>query len=218
MVYPCPVTIPSAQHTAESFRGLQPQEWHEVLAPPPEIAAQVEALIPSPSAEEHRLVLDELEALARDIVARPDIWEPLVVADPARRRYRLAFEDDRVDVWVLSWMPGQGTGFHDHDLSGVGLAIARGMCVEKQMLIPKGATRLELVPGDTRQGGAGYIHSVAWGDGLPAVSIHCYSPPLIRVGQYKVDEHGILSRNVEHGRQELMDFTIAAIDPSRTDG
>lgn len=208
----------TALDTDERFKGLKPQEWHEVLAPPPEIAAEVAKLIPDPSAEVGRLTLDELEALARELVARPDLWEPLVVADHERRRYRLAFEDDRVDIWVLSWMPGQGTGFHDHDTSGVGLAIAAGMCVEKQMLIPSGATRLELVPGDARQGGAGYIHSVAWGDGLPAVSIHCYSPPLVRVGQYKVDDQGVLSRHVEHGRQELMDFTIAAIDPSRADG
>ncbi len=208
----------TAQHTDERFKGLQPQEWHEVLAPPPEIAAGVADLLPSPSAEPERLVLDELEALARDLVARPDLWEPLVVADADRRRYRLAYEDERVDVWVLSWMPDQGTGFHDHDMSGVGLAIARGMVVERQMLLPTGATRLELSPGDSRQGGAGYIHSVGHGEGEPAVSIHCYSPPLVRVGQYKVDDQGVLSRHVEHGRQELMDFTIAAIDPSRADG
>ena len=31
-----------------------------------------------------------------------------------------------MDAWILSWMPGQGTGFHDHYISGVGLCVASG--------------------------------------------------------------------------------------------
>ncbi len=200
----------------ETFRGLKPQEWHEVLAAPAEIAAAIGTLLPDSDGEP--FTLDQLEAIAQSVADRADIWEPLVVVDHERRRYRLAFEDDRTDIWVLSWMPGQGTGFHDHDVSGVGLAMAQGMVIERQMQLPKGATRLELSPGDTRRGGPGYIHSVAWGQGSPAVSIHCYSPPLLRVGQYRVDENGVMTRHIEHGRQELMDYTIAGADPSRADG
>jgi hypothetical protein len=47
------------------------------------------------------------------------------------------------------------------------------------------------------------------------VTIHAYSPPLERVGQYRVDDEGILRRSIEHGRQELLDNSIAAIDPER---
>lgn len=206
----------STSGTRTSFHGLKPQEWNEVLAPPADIAALVAALLPETAGEP--LTLDQLERVAQRVADHPEIWGPLVVVDHERRRYRLAFEDDRIDIWVLSWMPGQGTGFHDHDTSGVGLAMAQGMVVERQMLLPEGATRLELRPGDVRQGGAGYIHSVAWGEGEPAVSIHCYSPPLVRVGQYRVDDQGVMSRHIEHGRQELMDYTIASVDPSRADG
>lgn len=193
---------------------LRPQEWWEVLTPPAELAQQTSALVPG----EGMLSLDELETLVAEIVARPDLWQPLTVQDTERRRYRLLYEDDRVDIWVLSWMSGQGTGFHDHDLSGVGLAVAQGTVIERQMLLPTGATRLTLQAGDTRRGGPGYIHSVAWGEGEPAVTIHAYSPPLLRVGQYRVDEAGILERRPEHGRQELMDHSIAELDPSRSDG
>lgn len=205
-----------ASGIATGFRGLKPQEWDEVLAPPADVAAAVGALLPDTGGAP--FTLDQLEAVSQGLANRSDIWEPLVVVDRDRRRYRLAFEDDRIDIWVLSWMPGQGTGFHDHDASGVGVAMAQGMVVERQMLLPEGATRRELRPGDTRRGGAGYIHSVGWGDGTPAVSIHSYSPPLARVGQYRVDEQGVLSRHIEHGRQELMDYTIAGVDPSRADG
>lgn len=191
--------------------GLTPQQWSEVAAPPADLAERCGRLIPV----EGELRVEQLEQLVNDIVADQSLWEPLVVVDPHRRRYRLLYEDDRVDVWVLSWMSGQGTGFHDHDLSGVGLACARGEVLEKQMLLPNGASEVRMVPGVSRQGPPGYIHSVAHRDGSPAVTIHAYSPSLVRVGQYRVDDAGVLRRSIEHGRQELLDNTIAAVDPER---
>lgn len=190
--------------------ALTPQQYHEVVAPPRELAARCAALLP---AGRDVLDLDQLEQLVRTIADDPTLWEPLVVVDPDRRRYRLLHEDARIDVWVLSWMPGQGTGFHDHDISGVGLACARGSVVEKQLRLPSGVSTVEMTPGVSRQGGPGYIHSVAHAGGEPAITIHAYSPPLERVGQYRVDEAGVLTRAIEHGRQELLDHTIAAIDP-----
>jgi hypothetical protein len=193
------------------MQQLTPQQWHEVTAPPHELAEGCAQLMPHSGV----LDVDELEALALGIAERPALWEPLTVVDPHRRRYRLLYEDDRIDVWVLSWMGGQGTGFHDHDLSGVGLACAQGEVVERQMLLPTGATNVHMRAGDGRQGPPGYIHSVAHVEGHPAVTIHAYSPPLERVGQYRVDDDGVLRRSIEHGRQELLDNTIAAIDPER---
>src|SRR6476646_2168920 len=184
-------------------------DWDEVLTPPRELAAATRELIPAASC----LSAVELEQIAIAIRDRPELWEPLLVIDAHRRRYRLLFEDERTDIWVLCWMPGQSTGFHDHDMSDVGIAIAQGMIVERQLQLPAGATSLELRTGDTRQGPAGYIHSVAHGEGTPAVSIHCYSPPLMRVGQYRVDPDGILRRDAEHGRRELVDETIARVAP-----
>jgi hypothetical protein len=184
-------------------------DWDEVLTPPQELAAATRELIP-PAAE---LSAADLEQIAIAIRDRPELWEPLLVVDAHRRRYRLLYEDERTDIWVLCWMPGQSTGFHDHDVSDVGIAIAQGMIVERQLRLPTGATALDLRPGDTRQGPAGYIHSVAHGEGIPAVSIHCYSPPLMKVGQYRVDADGVLSRDAEHGRRELVDETIARIAP-----
>jgi Cysteine dioxygenase type I len=184
-------------------------DWDEVLTPPQDLAATTRELVPGFST----LSAAELEQVAIAIRDRPGLWEPLLVADAHRRRYRLLYEDERTDIWVLCWMPGQSTGFHDHDVSGVGIAIARGMILERQLRLPTGATALELRPGSTRQGPAGYIHSVAHGEGAPAVSIHCYSPPLMKVGQYRVDTEGVLRRDAEHGRRELVDETIARVAP-----
>lgn len=193
---------------------MSPQAWWEVTSPPPDLAQQCSQLV-SAQAPEGNLSTDQLAVLVQQIASTPALWEPLQIRDTTRRRYRLLYEDDRIDVWVLSWMPGQGTGFHDHDLSGVALICAQGMVVERQMQLPSGATRIEMEVGLTREGGPGYIHSVAYGHGDPAISIHAYSPPLMRVGQFSVDEEGIMYRRITHGRQELMDNTIAERDPSR---
>jgi predicted metal-dependent enzyme (double-stranded beta helix superfamily) len=184
-------------------------DWNEVLTPPRELAAATRELLPEGSS----MSAAQLEQVAVAIRERPELWEPLLVVDPDRRRYRLLYEDERTDIWVLCWMPGQSTGFHDHDRSDVGIALARGMVIEKQLRLPTGAHTLELRPGDARQGPAGYIHSIAHGEGAPAVTIHCYSPPLMKVGQYRVDEQGILRRDGEHGRRELVDQTIARMAP-----
>jgi hypothetical protein len=152
---------------------------------------------------------DELEGVAGAIAARTDIWEPLVHGDPERRCYELVYEDDRMDAWILSWMPGQGTGFHDHYISGVGLCVARG-CVREDMMVYGGEPQSgRLREGATRRGGPGYIHRVSHDEGLPAVTIHVYSPRLDWVGQYWLTENGVVQREVRPGRNELTEQLIA---------
>src|SRR5258708_31274300 len=113
-------------------------DWDEVLTPPHELAAATRELIPSAST----LSATDLEQISIAIRDRPELWEPLLVVDAHRRRYRLLFEDERTDIWVLCWMPGQCTGFHDHDVSDVGIAIAQGMIVERQLRLPTAPTSL----------------------------------------------------------------------------
>ena len=153
---------------------------------------------------------DELEQLARDIFDSPELWEPLVRVDPYQRRYELIYEDESIDAWVLSWMPGQGTGFHDHYISGVGICCAAGGIREDLMVYGQGDTALHLRPGDSRQGGPGYIHRVRHDAGEPAVTIHVYSPRLDWVGQYRLDEaNAVVRREIRPGRNELTDQLIA---------
>lgn len=167
--------------------------------------ASIDDLVPHDGA----LTLEELEQLARGVAALPELWEPLVRIDPERRRYELLYEDDRLDAWVLSWLPGQATGFHDHDVSGVGIAVAQGVVREHQMRYAGDHVELELPVGSTRRGGAGYIHRVLHGDGEPAVTIHAYSPRLDWVGQYRLDDEGVLRREIHPGRRELTAQPIA---------
>ena len=156
------------------------------------------------------LTPDELEDVARRLAARTEVWEPLVHKDAGRRRYELLYEDDRMDAWLLSWMPGQGTGFHDHYISGVGLCVARGSVREDLMAYDAQHVSRQLEVGDSRKGGPGYIHRVDHHDGLPAVTVHVYSPRLDWVGQYRIDEEGIVQREVRPGREELTEQHIDA--------
>jgi predicted metal-dependent enzyme (double-stranded beta helix superfamily) len=152
---------------------------------------------------------EELEQTARDIAARPEIWEPLVHVDPERRRYELLYEDERMDAWVLSWMPGQATGFHDHYISGLGLCVAAGGVREDWLPYGGDDVSWHLRAGDSRAGDPGYIHRVLHEVGEPAVTIHVYSPRLEWVGQYRMNENGILRREPSPGRNELRAQLIA---------
>jgi hypothetical protein len=165
----------------------------------------LEDLIP----REGILAPDELEELARDIVDLPELWEHLVRVDPGRRRYELIDENESVDAWVLSWMPGQGTGFHDHYISSVGLCCALGGVREDLMVYGAEHDEVRLRPGDSRRGGAGYIHRVRHELGEPAVTIHVYSPRLDWVGQYRLGDGGVVRREVRPGRNELTEQLIA---------
>ena len=149
------------------------------------------------------LTAEELEEVAGSIAVRTDIWEPLVRVDSERRRFELVYEDEQVDAWVLSWMPGQGTGFHDHYASSVGIACVRGNVREDWLRFGAPAVEFLLRPGDTRRGGPGYIHRVQHALGEPAVTIHVYSPRLDEVGQYRVDAGGVMRREAAPGRIEL---------------
>jgi predicted metal-dependent enzyme (double-stranded beta helix superfamily) len=149
------------------------------------------------------LTAPELEEIASSIARRPEIWEPLVRVDAERRRFELVYEDERMDAWVLSWMPGQGTGFHDHYVSSVGIACVQGNVREDWLRFGAPEVEFRLGPGDTRRGGPGYIHRLQHARGEPAVTIHVYSPRLDEVGQYRVDDAGILRREAAPGRIEL---------------
>jgi hypothetical protein len=151
----------------------------------------------------------ELEQVARGIADRPEIWRPLAHTDSDRRHYELVYEDDRMDAWVLSWMPGQGTGFHDHWISSVGLCVADGAIREDQMRYALPAVERILSPGMSRHGNPSYVHRVQHWAGEPAVTVHVYSPRLDWVGQYRIDDDGVVRREVQPGRNELKDQLVS---------
>ncbi|HEY1322430.1 MAG TPA: cysteine dioxygenase family protein [Streptosporangiaceae bacterium] len=128
-----------------------------------------------------------LRGLVLDLAASPQRWLHLVRYDPGRRWYqRLLREEDR-EVWLLSWLPGQHTGFHDHGRSAGAFTIVQGRLRERAA--PAGrpeATGATLVPGSVRSFGPNYIHDVANESPAAAVSVHAYSPPLTTMERFEV--------------------------------
>src|SRR5258708_12955151 len=65
--------------------------------------------------------------------AQPGRWSDVLRFDAGRRWYhRLQLEDDH-EVWLLTWLPGQSTGFHDHGIAVGAFAVARGRVIDRTM-------------------------------------------------------------------------------------
>lgn len=143
----------------------------------------------------------ELVEISRRI-ADSGCWRDYVVESHEYRDYRLVFENEYTDIWVLSWLAGQTTGFHDHDRSQVGIAVVQGAVREWHPRMGQEPTSHVMRAGATQKGSFGYIHQVAHEEGDIAVSIHSYSPPLVAVGQYRMHD-GRMVRLPEPGRTRL---------------
>jgi hypothetical protein len=170
-------------------------------APPFVDVGAVERLVP---ALDRILTPSECERLAVEISGR-GLWEgvALTPTESQTRAYALLHEDERVEVWLLSWLPHHSTGFHDHGESNVGFCVARGTLVEQHLRFAQPPRVEALAVGESRSAGSDYIHCLEWEAGAPALSVHVYSPPLAVVGQYRVDGEGVLRRQGQSGRDEL---------------
>jgi hypothetical protein len=164
-------------------------------------ADTIENLVP-----QHDRILSpaECERTAVEITSR-GFWEgiELTPTESQTRAYAHLYEDERMEIWVLSWLPLHSTGFHDHGESNVGFCVAQGTIAEQQMRFSTPPRAATLVAGDSRSAGSDYIHCLEWESGSPALSVHVYSPSLTVVGQYRYDETGILRRETQSGRDEL---------------
>lgn len=139
----------------------------------------------------------ELAELAALIGRTPGVWERHVLHDPGKRYYTQLYRDNHVDIWLICWMDDQKTGYHDHDLSSGGVYVCVGALVEDRFRITTSglehASRIRSA-GESFVFDGAYIHGMRHAGGPPASSIHCYSPPLWRMGYYEEDGQGALCR------------------------
>ncbi len=139
----------------------------------------------------------ELLELAASIAADPTRWQDDVAFSDDQRHYVSLYRDTHVDVWVLCWTPQNDTGWHDHDISSGAVAVTRGALVEHNLAIDGDALRTVIGAGQAYSFGPEHIHRLT---GLDAgsVSIHAYSPPLWRMGQYTVTGGMLRRRSVSY--------------------
>ncbi|MGZ4426772.1 MAG: cysteine dioxygenase [Nocardioidaceae bacterium] len=139
------------------------------------------------------LTPDELEELVTAIAADPAAWEGLVAFDAENRVYASLHRDAHVDVWLLCWTPENDTGWHDHDISAGAVAVVAGELAENNLTLTDGAVARRVPAGEAFSFEPDHIHRLN-GAVHGSVSIHAYSPPLWRMGQYAVSDTGVLRR------------------------
>jgi len=142
----------------------------------------------------------QLAAIVEEF-ASSDRWIERVRLRADRRWYERLYDGPEYDVWVISWLPGQSTGFHDHGASSGAFVVATGVLEEHR---PDGRT-LVVRAGEPRAFGANYAHDVRNASLAPAISIHIYSPPLTEMNEYELDGGRLIPRDVAPGRVKTVE-------------
>ncbi|MCY7372498.1 MAG: cysteine dioxygenase family protein [Spirochaetaceae bacterium] len=145
----------------------------------------------------------ELRAIVDAVAADPALWRPLVLHDAEQRRFELLSRDEEVEVWVVSWMPGHDTGFHDHEASAAAIVVAEGAIREQRLAVGRAHVERHVAAGQALTVRPADIHRVLHSGPTPSVTIHAYSPPLRRMGQYESDDDGTLRRHAQDAEEEL---------------
>lgn len=139
----------------------------------------------------------QLAKIVARIAGQPEHWLAAVRYDASSRWYTRLATEEAYEVWLLSWLPGQQTGFHDHGPSAGAFSVTLGRLTERAVT----SGRPDPVARTVRQGGVrkfgpDYIHNVRNDATEPAVSIHAYSPPLTSMRRFDVAPDGQLRSGV----------------------
>jgi Cysteine dioxygenase type I len=152
----------------------------------------------------------ELQALVDELASDPERWREHVVFADQQRHYVSLHRDEYVDVWLLCWNEGDDTGWHDHDISSGAVRVVHGAVKESSPRMG-GEPVARVVPaGGSFSFGPEHIHRLAGGN-EQAVSIHAYSPPLWRLGQYSIDADGVMRRESVSYADELRPLEASAL-------
>jgi hypothetical protein len=153
--------------------------------------SRVPTRTPTGAVSRARLSRAQLSQIVASTAARADRWHDLVRYDAARRWYHRMELTSDYEVWLLSWQPGQGTGFHDHGGSGGAFAVALGELQEQKVGGRHEVRVRTFSAGAVRSFGARFVHHVVNNSAGPAVSVHAYSPPLPQMRRYELTLDGL---------------------------
>jgi mannose-6-phosphate isomerase-like protein (cupin superfamily) len=149
------------------------------------------------------LTLEALRQFAADLSTDSGRWAHLVRHDRDERVYEQIWADEDVNAWLICWSEDHDTGFHDHDESAAGIAVISGRIREERLTIGGRPRVRELGPSESFTVPPVAIHRVQHAGHQPAVTIHAYSPPLVRVGSYSIGSDGLLERQALPHEAEL---------------
>jgi rhodanese-related sulfurtransferase/mannose-6-phosphate isomerase-like protein (cupin superfamily) len=133
--------------------------------------------------------------------ASSEEWIDRVRLRAEHRWYERLYQGPEHDIWVISWLPGQTTGFHDHGESSGAFVVATGILEEHR----PGERALAIRPGESRSFGPDYAHDVRNVSPAPAISIHAYSPPLDEMNTYELEGSHLVPREAASVKAETFD-------------
>jgi predicted metal-dependent enzyme (double-stranded beta helix superfamily) len=143
----------------------------------------------------------QLADLVRRLASSPAEWLTRVRLNPAGRWYERIHLDESHEVWVISWLPGQATGFHDHGGASGAFAVVWGTLMERRVVGGEATGQVLAKPvgaGGARAFGPRYIHDVRnAATSAVAVSVHAYSPPLSVMTRYDLTPGGLVKLGTE---------------------
>jgi hypothetical protein len=158
--------------------------------------------IDMPALPGRTLSRDELTVLVEGLACRPELWSDRVAFDTGGRHFASLYRDEDVDVWLLCWNTVDDTGWHDHDTSSGAVTVTHGAVRETNPRLNGEPVAKVVDVGSTFSFGPEHIHRMAGAmDG--SVTLHAYSPPLWRMGQYAFGADGSLRRRSLSYAEEL---------------
>ena len=159
-----------------------------------------------------------LRMIAQAVAASPAAWQYLVRIDPARRWHTRLRGTAEYDIWLESWLPGQGSGWHDHGGSAAVVVVARGELEERVPVLGGVVTKIRHVPeGGTRILRRRQVHELVNVSLASAVSVHVYVPPLAATRGYELGARGLRRAGAGRGQQAAAarSFRLEAAAPRR---
>jgi predicted metal-dependent enzyme (double-stranded beta helix superfamily) len=146
----------------------------------------------------------QLAEEVRKLAATPREWMARVRLSADGRWYERIHIDGQFEVWLISWLPGQATGFHDHGGSVGAFGTVFGTLEEHQAGTQQRQHPVTAAPvnaGQIRSFGPEYIHDVRNTSAAVAVSVHAYSPPLAEMTRYDLIQGGLVRLDTEEAGQ-----------------
>jgi predicted metal-dependent enzyme (double-stranded beta helix superfamily) len=143
-----------------------------------------------------------LGELVRVAVNAPQTWRSLARFTSDSRWFSRLELADNYEIWLLTWLPGQHTGFHDHGDARGAFAVAHGELNEALASAGRRRIRHRVArEGSVTSFGGHHLHDVSNASATPAVSVHAYSPPLSAMRRYEMTTSGLVLVRTE--RAEL---------------
>lgn len=114
-----------------------------------------------------------------------DRWKHLLRYDPEERFSALVEKNDDHEIWLMSWLPGQSASLHDHADTTGAFTVVSGVLTE--VVTTRIQVVHQLVEGQSRVWGPGYVHQVRNDGEDPAVSVHVYRHGTRAMNSYRYD-------------------------------